>query len=210
MSDSIKSLLCFWLRSKCRICYQLNIWYDPHVGTTILNWFLDHGQKWKSQWVLSNRLLKQVRDTPGPWHKVYLPRREEVIINRLRTGHTWITHNYLMSGRLEHLPICPICNLTILTVPHFLINCPDLRQARITNFRTLYSRNISITEPYKTDLRGWAHMWWNSEMFNNTSVIRWHLSEFFRVLNMPTCLKLWFLLWWKEYNTLLCLPLLSF
>ena len=35
----------FWLRSKCSICsYQLNIWYEPHVGSTILNWFLDHGE----------------------------------------------------------------------------------------------------------------------------------------------------------------------
>ena len=32
----------FWLRSKCSICsYQLNIWYVPHWGTSILNWFLD-------------------------------------------------------------------------------------------------------------------------------------------------------------------------
>jgi len=31
----------FWLRSKCSICsYQLNIWYVPHRGTSILNWFL--------------------------------------------------------------------------------------------------------------------------------------------------------------------------
>ena len=35
----------FWLWSKCSICsYQLNIWYDPHAGSTILNWFLDHGK----------------------------------------------------------------------------------------------------------------------------------------------------------------------
>lgn len=35
----------FWLRSKCSICsYQLNIWYDPHVGSTILIWFLDYGE----------------------------------------------------------------------------------------------------------------------------------------------------------------------
>jgi hypothetical protein len=31
----------FWLRSKCSICsYQLNIWYDGHVPSSILNWFL--------------------------------------------------------------------------------------------------------------------------------------------------------------------------
>ena len=31
----------FWLRSKCSICsYQLNIWYETHVVSLILNWFL--------------------------------------------------------------------------------------------------------------------------------------------------------------------------
>ena len=35
----------FWLRSKCSICsYQLNIWYVPHWGTSILNWFLVLGE----------------------------------------------------------------------------------------------------------------------------------------------------------------------
>ena len=31
----------FWLRSKCSICsYQLNIWYEGHCPSSILNWFL--------------------------------------------------------------------------------------------------------------------------------------------------------------------------
>ena len=31
----------FWLRSKCSICsYQLNIWYEVHRTSSILNWFL--------------------------------------------------------------------------------------------------------------------------------------------------------------------------
>ena len=46
---STKSLLniwyrfsAFWLRSKCSICsYQLNIWYEVHRTSSILNWFLD-------------------------------------------------------------------------------------------------------------------------------------------------------------------------
>ena len=42
---SLHRFSAFWLRSKCSICsYQLNIWYEPHVGSTILNWFLDHGE----------------------------------------------------------------------------------------------------------------------------------------------------------------------
>ena len=36
----------FWLRSKCSICsYQLNIWYGPQRGPSILNWFLRTGEK---------------------------------------------------------------------------------------------------------------------------------------------------------------------
>ena len=32
----------FWLRSKCSICsYQLNIWYEGHVPSSILNLFLN-------------------------------------------------------------------------------------------------------------------------------------------------------------------------
>ncbi len=32
----------FLLRSKCSICsYQLNIWYEDHVSSSILNWFLN-------------------------------------------------------------------------------------------------------------------------------------------------------------------------
>ena len=31
----------FWLRSKCSICsYQLNIWYEDYMSSSILNWFL--------------------------------------------------------------------------------------------------------------------------------------------------------------------------
>ena len=33
--------LAFWLWSKCSICsYQLNIWYEDHVSSSILIWFL--------------------------------------------------------------------------------------------------------------------------------------------------------------------------
>ena len=36
----------YWLRSKCSICsYQLNIWYVPYMGTSILNWFLNLGEE---------------------------------------------------------------------------------------------------------------------------------------------------------------------
>ena len=37
----------FWLRSKCSICsYQLNIWYEVHVASSILNSFLQGDWTW--------------------------------------------------------------------------------------------------------------------------------------------------------------------
>ena len=39
------SFSAFWLRSKCSICsYQLNIWYAPYMGASILNRFLNLGE----------------------------------------------------------------------------------------------------------------------------------------------------------------------
>ena len=55
----------FWLRSKCSICsYQLNIWYEDHVSSSILNLFLpgdpqDHTCRSEASvlWIIDDRSL---------------------------------------------------------------------------------------------------------------------------------------------------------
>ena len=43
--DRTYRFLAFWVRSECSICSsQVNIWYVPHRGTTISNWFLESGE----------------------------------------------------------------------------------------------------------------------------------------------------------------------
>ena len=54
-------------------------------------------------------------------------RREEIILARLRIGHTHMTHSYLLKG--EELPECIPCNTT-LSVKHLLIECTDLAPYR--------------------------------------------------------------------------------
>ena len=54
-------------------------------------------------------------------------RREEVIRCRLRTGHTYATHGYLLCG--GNKPRCPKCG-TMLTVKHVPLECPQLEAAR--------------------------------------------------------------------------------
>ena len=49
-------------------------------------------------------------------------RREEVVITRLRIGHTRITHSYLLNH--EEQPFCIVCNQPF-TVKHILIDCID-------------------------------------------------------------------------------------
>ena len=52
-------------------------------------------------------------------------RREEIILARLRIGHTYVTHSYLLEGE----PKCIACNEP-LTVKHILLDCVDHTPAR--------------------------------------------------------------------------------
>ena len=49
-----------------------------------------------------------------------LIRKDEVIISRLHTGHTRLTHSFLLKG--ETAPIFTLCNVT-QTVSHILLEC---------------------------------------------------------------------------------------
>ena len=56
-----------------------------------------------------------------------MERRKEVVLSRLRIGHTRLTHGFLM--KKEPQPFCEDC-LVPLTVRHLLIECPSLLDAR--------------------------------------------------------------------------------
>ena len=65
--------------------------------------------------------------------KAQLTRQEQTLYNRLRIGHTYLTHSYLLKD--EDLPICIPCN-SLLTVEHILlISCIDFNVIR-QNFYT--------------------------------------------------------------------------
>jgi ribonuclease HI len=56
-----------------------------------------------------------------------LPRRDELIIHRLRIGHTHLTHAFLL--KKEDPPECIGCQ-TPLTVEHILLNCIEFQLVR--------------------------------------------------------------------------------
>ena len=47
-------------------------------------------------------------------------RREDIILHRIRIGHTYLTHGYLLRG--EPAPWCLVCRDTV-TVKHLLLDC---------------------------------------------------------------------------------------
>ena len=86
---------------------------------------------WQQSWsdpANQNNKLFVTKPSLGEW----LPglrtnRREEIILARLRIGHTYVTHSYLLKGEEE--PKCIPCKVP-LTVKHVLLDCVDHAPAR--------------------------------------------------------------------------------
>ena len=54
-------------------------------------------------------------------------RKDEVVLTRLRIGHSRLTHSFLMKG--EPAPICICCD-TAYTIKHILLDCVDFADTR--------------------------------------------------------------------------------
>merc|ERR1711895_291171 len=54
--------------------------------------------------------------------------REEAVLNRIRAGHSRLTHGHLMESGPP--PICPFCNNSILTINHIFVECNELANQR--------------------------------------------------------------------------------
>jgi len=56
-----------------------------------------------------------------------MPRYDSVLLNRLRIGHSRLTHSYLLYG--DGPPTCQSCGIP-LTVKHVLVECSNLQAIR--------------------------------------------------------------------------------
>ena len=62
-----------------------------------------------------------------------------MIIDRLRIGHTFLTHSYLLAGGDQ--PECATCQCP-LTVKHILIECTDFRDIHNKYFVASTTKNV--------------------------------------------------------------------
>ncbi len=85
--------------------------------------------KWQTLWAVAvNNKLHAIQPSlgrwPGSWRNA---RREEVVLARIRMGHTYLTHSYLLER--EDQPECVGCACP-LTVQHIMIDCVEFAYIR--------------------------------------------------------------------------------
>ena len=97
---------------------------------------------WQAQWDQTNTKLHQILPFLRPFPLLRLTRQQEVILNRLRAGHSRLTHKYLMDPSLgNNAEPCPFCNDAALSVKHLFTECAELRPQQ-----TLYLHPFSLQE----------------------------------------------------------------
>ena len=85
-------------------------------------------EEWQTSWneQLDNK-LHYVQPIITRQYSRLKRRRDEIIINRIKIGHTYMTHKYLLSG--DDQPFCTSCN-EFETVAHLLIHCVEFNDIR--------------------------------------------------------------------------------
>ena len=85
-------------------------------------------ERWSSPELENNKKYKGIRKTIDHWMSGYNGnRRVEVILTRLRIGHTRVTHKFLLGG--GNAPVCAQCD-TQMSVEHILVRCPNFDHFR--------------------------------------------------------------------------------
>ena len=92
--------------------------------------------------------LHSIKPSLGEWQPNYrIDSKEEVTLARLRIGHTFITHSFLLKG--EDWPLCTPCQEPF-SVKHFLLDCTDFRFIRSRFYRVSSLKELFDTvEPVR-------------------------------------------------------------
>ena len=106
---------------------------------------------WQKEWEdfpVTNK-LRSVKQSVSSWpSSVQKNRHLEVILTRLRIGHTRLTHGHLMSSPHGNPPVCDMCQCQ-LTIKHLFIDCPKYQhQRRIfkeTSLKSILAENENFS-----------------------------------------------------------------
>jgi len=113
------------------VVLRLHLWFTEDAPINTLPCLIF--DEWQEVWnCCAGNKLHAIRPTVGYCkQKTCLSRCDIVLLNRLRIGHTRLTHFFLLSG--DELPECGTCQCP-LTVKHILVECVDLKDIRNKHF----------------------------------------------------------------------------
>ncbi|XP_055862095.1 uncharacterized protein LOC129922043 [Biomphalaria glabrata] len=91
-------------------------------------------REWQNRWEAEthSKLRQIVADVRWRPTSKGLTRRGSTTMSRLRIGHTYITHSFVL--KREEPPLCEYCD-SRLTVEHILVDCPRYQDVRAKHFR---------------------------------------------------------------------------
>ena len=113
------------------VVLRLHLWFTEDAPINTLPCLIF--DEWQEVWnCCAGNKLHAIRPTVGYCkQKTCLSRCDIVLLNRLRIGHTRLTHFFLLSG--DELPECGTCQCP-LTVKHILVESFDLKNIRNKHF----------------------------------------------------------------------------
>ena len=96
---------------------------------------------WQSEWdtAVNNKLHATkplIGEQPSAYRSIL---RDEVVLSRLKLGHSYLTHSYLLKG--EPPPECVTCN-RLLAMSHILLDCIEYDFFRLI----LFENNFTLTD----------------------------------------------------------------
>ena len=105
--------------------------------------------KWQQEWNQQiNNKFYTIQPKIGPPYLIHSSRKDQVVLNRVRIGHSRLTHAYLMERKPR--PRCHFCNQNrILTVRHILIKCSYFCAIRSNYFQALNMKDLFDKVPPK-------------------------------------------------------------
>jgi len=119
---------------------------SKYTATRLVNKYIH--DKWQETWnSQTQNKLYQIYPTIPCYSTlpILYQRKEQIIYNRLRIGHTRLTHSYL----IEHTdpPICTNCN-QLLSIKHTLTECTSCDQTQHQYYFTDIKKS-SVMHPVK-------------------------------------------------------------
>ena len=125
----------------CDRLLDIDVGYTDHLST------LRHAinERFNQMWVnyRPTTSLKDVKDMVGHWDTCKRQnRREEIILCRLRLGHTRYTHSYILDH--DPQPQCDRCRCP-RSVKHFLLECPVFANQRRALLNVCRAHEIPAT-----------------------------------------------------------------